>query len=135
MTMADIWLTAAARGELEVLSPEAKLAVVETISAIGDRRGERLDIPVASAAEPFLALEPAVRQAPVVIYRRTTPEERGDWLVVSLMKRDEYDAARRAEEALAVAPASVRDIVNAAVAGTASTFSTPTPRRDGQGRS
>jgi hypothetical protein len=122
MTMADIWLTAAARHELQALRSDEKQAVSETINAIGQRRGVRLDIPVARDAEPFLALEPPVRHAPVVIYRRTTPEERGDWLVVSLMDRHDYDAARRAEGMLAVAPPAVREIVHAAVAGTVSTF-------------
>ncbi len=127
MTMADIWLTAAARAALEKLPRAEAVAVNAAISDIPSKPGRRLNIPGAPAAEPFVVLEPPVRDAPVVIYRRTTTDEPGEWLVVDLMNPEDYRAARRAEEALAAAPPKVREIVNAAVAGTAATVSVTAP--------
>ena len=126
MTMAEIWLTAAARTALEKLPPAQARAVNSTIRDIPSKPGQRLNIPGAPQAEPFLAAQPENPDAPVVIYRRTTPDEQGDWLVVSLMNRDDYHAARRAEQTLASAPPAVRDLVNV-VAGTVATSATFPP--------
>lgn len=120
MAMAEIWLTAAAEEEfnrLQAAEPRSAAAVHAAIDAIPSKPGRRLDLPGANQAEPFLAEEPGVSGAPVVIYRRTTPEEAGDWLVVSLMKRDDYRAARRAEVALAATPPAFREFVDTLVAG------------------
>lgn len=127
MTMADIWLTTAARAALEKLPPAQAQAVNAAIHGIPSRPGQRLNIPGAPTAEPFLATEPEDPDAPIVIYRRTTPDEEGDWLVVSLMNPGDYRAARRAEQTLAAAPPAVRDLVNAAVAGTISSVDISAP--------
>ena len=127
MVMASIWLTAAAEAEfkrLQAVAPSQADAVSGAINDIPDNPGNpgrRLNLPGAPPAEPFLAVEPRDPDAPAVIYRRTTPEEDGDWLVVSLMSQDDYRAARRAEIALAAAPPAVRELVNAVVTGTVAT--------------
>jgi hypothetical protein len=125
--MADIWLTAAARAALEGLSPPQAKAVNAAIRDIPSKPGHRLNFPGAPPAEPFLAAAPETPGAPVVIYRRATPDEGGDWLVVSLLNHDDYHAVVRAEETLATAPPAVRDLVNAAVAGTVATVNITTP--------
>jgi hypothetical protein len=127
MTMADIWLTEAARDALQRLPRAQAVAVNAAISDIPSKPGRQLNVPGAPPAERFLAAEPHGRDAPIVIYRRTAPDEQGDWLVVSLMSRDDYRAARHAEETLAAAPPIVRQIVSAAVAGTVGTVSVTAP--------
>lgn len=127
MGMADIWLTAAARSALEELSSGQARAVNAAIRDIPGKRGQRFNIPGAPPAEPFLAIEPEDSDAPVVIYRRTTTDEQGDWLVVSLMNRSDYHAVRRAEQSLAAAPPAIRDIVNAVVEGTVATVNVTAP--------
>lgn len=121
MTMADIWLTTAARAELDKLPPAQAEAVNDAIGDIPANPGQPLDIPGAPPAEPFLAKEPRDPDAPAVIYRRTTTEEQGHWVVVSLMNRADYRAFRHADQQLGSYPPAVREIVNAAVAGTVST--------------
>jgi hypothetical protein len=130
MTMADIWLTAAAEaafGELKATAPDQADAVSDAINDITVRPGQRINLPGAPPAEPFLAKEPRDPGAPAVIYRRTTTDEPGEWLVVSLMNRDDYRAARQAEQTLAAAPPAVRDFVNAVVAGTVATVTVTAP--------
>ena len=124
MTMADIWLTAAAEaafGELQATAPDQADAVSAAIDAITAAEGRRIDLPGAPAAEPFLAIEPRDPDAPAVIYRHAANGEPGKWLVVSLMNREDYRAARQAEQALATTPPAVRELVNGVVAGTVAT--------------
>jgi hypothetical protein len=124
MTMTDIWLTAAAEAafsELQATAPDQAAAVSEAINNITAREGRRIDLPGAPAAEPFLAVEPRDPGAPAVIYRHAANGEPGKWLVVSLMNRDDYRAARQAEQALAATPPAVRELVNGVVAGTVAT--------------
>ena len=124
MAMADIWLTAAAEaafGELRETAPDQADAVGEAINDITAADGRRIDLPGAPAAEPFLAIEPRQPDAPAVIYRHAANGEPGKWLVVSLMNREDYRAARRAEQALASSPPAVRDLINGVVAGTVAT--------------
>ncbi len=112
--MAEIWLTAAAQdaySELEAAAPAQARAVSDAINDITARPGEPINLPGSSPAEPFLAKEPADADAPAVIYRRTTPGERGDWLVISLMDRAQYRAARQAEQALASYPPAVQSLI------------------------
>jgi hypothetical protein len=127
MTMADIWLTAAARATLQRLPAAQAAAVRSAIDDITTEPGQRIDLPSAPPAEPFLAKEPRDPDAPAVIYRRTTPDEPGDWRVVSLMNRSDYRAARRAEQQLTNYPPAVRELVNAVVAGTVATITTAAP--------
>ena len=130
MTMTDIWLTAAAEAafsELQATAPDQAAAVSEAINNITAREGRRIDLPGAPAAEPFLAIEPRDPDAPAVIYRHAANGEPGKWLVVSLMNRDDYRAARQAEQALAATPPAVRDLVNGVVAGTVATVNVAAP--------
>ena len=123
MSMTDIRITPAAQATFDALSeakPERAEAVHAAIREIGTRTGEPLDIPGSPPDTPFLALKTSLRDAPVVVYRRTLPDEPGDWLVVSLLSPEEYQDVRRAEEIMSTAPA-VREIVNAVVAGTVAT--------------
>jgi len=132
MTMADIWLTAAAEAafsELQATAPDQANAVSAAINAIAAADGRRIDLPGAPAAEPFLSIEPRDPDAPAVIYRHATNGEPGKWLVVSLMNREDYRAARQAEQALATTPPAVRELVNGVVAGTVATANvTPNAR-------
>jgi len=124
MTMADIWLTTAAEAafsELQATSPDQADAVSDAINTIIAADGRRIDLPGAPAAEPFLAIEPRDPDAPAVLYRHAANGEPGKWLVVSLMNREDYRAARQAEQALATTPPAVRDLVNGVVAGTVAT--------------
>jgi hypothetical protein len=130
MTMTDIWLTAAAEAafsELQATAPDQAAAVSEAINNITAREGRRIDLPGAPAAEPFLAIEPRDPDAPAVIYRHAANGEPGKWLVVSLMNRDDYRAARQAEQALAATPPAVRELVNGVVAGTVATVNVAAP--------
>ena len=124
MTMADIWLTAAAEAafsELRATAPDQADAVSEAINNITAADGRRIDLPGAPAAEPFLAIEPRQPDAPAVIYRHAANGEPGKWLVVSLMNREDYRAAMQAERALASSPPAVRELINGVVAGTIAT--------------
>jgi len=124
MTMADIWLTAAAEaafGELRATAPGQADSVSDAINHITAAGGRRIDLPCAPAAEPFLSIEPRDPDAPAVIYRHAANGEPGKWLVVSLMNREDYRAARQAERALAATPPAVRELVNGVVAGTVAT--------------
>jgi hypothetical protein len=111
MNMVDIWLTAAANEEFEALRGVDRAAVASAISIIatGPAHPEfryahhRLNIPPGPGEEPFFAMRSGGGSAPAVIYRRTAPGEHGDWLVVSLMRPEDYDAMRRAEDTLAAA--------------------------------
>ena len=128
--MADIWLTAAAEAafsELQATAPDQADAVSEAINTITAADGRRIDLPGAPAAEPFLAIEPRAPDAPAVIYRHAANGEPGKWLVVSLMNRGDYRAARQAEQALASSPPAVRDLINGVVAGTVATADVAVP--------
>jgi hypothetical protein len=130
MTMPDIWLTAAAEAafsELQATAPDQADAVSVAINNITATEGRRIDLPGAPPAEPFLSVEPRDPDAPAVIYRHATNGEPGKWLVVSLMNRDDYHAARQAEQALAATPPAVRELVNGVVAGTVGTVRVAAP--------
>ena len=127
VTMADIWLTSAAETEFNQLqadAPDKAASVSDAINDITVKAGERIDLAGAPPEAPFLAKEPDDPDAPAVIYRSTTTGEPGKWLVVSLIPRDDYRAARRAERELATYPPAVQDFVhriNTLVAGTVAT--------------
>ena len=128
--MADIWLTAAAEAafsELQATAPDQADAVSDAINNITAADGRRIDLPGAPAAEPFLAIEPRHPDAPAVIYRHAANGEPGKWLVVSLMNRDDYNAARQAEQAVAATPPAVRELINGVVAGTVATVDVTAP--------
>src|ERR1700722_7278201 len=130
MTMADIWLTAAAEtafSELRATVPGQAAAVSDAINDIIVRPGQPTNLPGAPPAEPFLVKEPSDPSAPVVIYRRATTDEQGKWLVVSLMNRDDYRAARQAEQILAAAPPAVRNLVKTVIGGTVATIAVTAP--------
>ena len=130
MTMADIWLTTAAEAafsQLQATAPHQADAVSDAINNITAADGRRIDLPGAPAAEPFLAIEPRDPDAPAVIYRHATNGEPGKWLVVSLMNREDYRAARQAEQALASSPPAIRELINGVVAGTVATADAAAP--------
>lgn len=119
------WLATAADAALNALPADQADSVREAIRSIPAEPGQRVDFPGVTPPAPFHAKEPTDRAAPVVIYRATVRGERGehgDLVVVGLMERDVYDAARRAQHQLGAEPPSIRDAVNAVVAGTVSTF-------------
>ena len=116
MTVDEIWLTEAASAAFSALaagSPAQAAAVGDAISGIPSRPGRGIDIPGSPPGAPFLASEPADPAAPVVIYRRATAAERGAWLVVQLMGRDDYRAFREAEMKVITAPPEIRQQVTA----------------------
>jgi hypothetical protein len=129
MSMTDIRVTPEAQAALDALSkaqPAQAQAVHAAMNDLGISTGEPLHIPSAPPGTPFLALKTSLPDAPVVVYRRTTPDEPGDWLVVSLLSPEEYQQLRRAEEALGADPAA-REIFNAVVAGTVPTSDATMP--------
>src|SRR6202008_2066634 len=71
--------------------------------------------------KPFLAIDPRDPDAPAFIYRHAANGEPGKWLVVSLMNREDYRAARQAGRAIATTPPAVREIVKGVGGGTVAT--------------
>jgi hypothetical protein len=136
VTMADIWLTAAAEAafrRLQATTPSQAAAVRDAIDDIAVRPGRPMILPGLPPGESFFAKEPRDPKAPAVIYRDAASDEEGRWLVVSLLDRNDYHAARRAEKDLATYPPEVRNFVNAVVAGTVSTVTTNAPPGEGTG--
>lgn len=130
MSMPGIWLTRAAEGaylDLQDSAPATAASVAAAISDIPEIPGEALGLPGAPPAEPFLIKEPLDPDAPAILYRRATPDEEGDWLVVSLLDRDDYRALRQAEQDLAAYPPPIQGIVRAALAGTVSALEQAAP--------
>jgi hypothetical protein len=96
-------------------------AVQAAIRTIGIEPGEPIDLPNARPETPYQVQKPADPAAPVIVYRRTQPEEQGDYLVVSLMTREEYRQQKLDEQSEALRdPAVRRDI--AVGAGTAASL-------------
>jgi hypothetical protein len=129
MSMTDIRVTPEAQAALDKLSkeqPEQAQAVRAAMNGLDTETAEPLHIPSAPPGTPFLALKTSLPDAPVVVYRRTTPDEPGDWLVVSLLSPKQYQQLRRAEETLDVDPGA-REIFTAVVAGTVPTSDATTP--------
>ena len=131
MSMADMWLTPAAQEEfsqLQATAPDQANAVSDAINEIpAANPGHLINLPGAPVGAPFHAMVPRHPDAPVVIYRHMITGEAGRWLVVSLMNRDDYHGARRAEQILAGAPPAVREFVNAVVEGTVATVTVAAP--------
>lgn len=130
MTMEDIWVTPAvseALRELEATAPRQAAAVSAAINDITVGPHQEIDFPGLPPRESFFVEEPRDSAAPVVIYRRAATNEHGAWLVVSLVDRDTYRAARRARYTLAAAPPAVRDFVNTVVEGTVASVGVVAP--------
>jgi hypothetical protein len=85
-------LTVAVDEEIRAMTEAEAHAVWAVIKRIGRANGDRLDLPGAPPSKQYFALTPSDPKAPVVIYRPMLPEEDGDWLVSSLIARDQYDA-------------------------------------------
>lgn len=131
MSMTDIRVTPEAQAALDALSkaqPAQAQAVHAAMNGLDTETAEPLHIPSAPPGTPFLALTTSLPDAPVVVYRRTTPDEPGDWLVVSLLNPEQYQQLRRAEEALDANKAA-REIFTAVVEGTVPTSNATTPAR------
>jgi hypothetical protein len=81
------------------LSPAQAAAVARCIDQLADRPG----VPLTTASSsprggPYLAAIPDDVDAPVVIYRRTTPGEQGDFFVTALADRATYAECVRAAQ-------------------------------------
>jgi hypothetical protein len=112
----DVRMTKAVAGELQQMSRQRRAAVTATIDRIGLDRGEPADVPGAPAGTEYLALTPHDHRAPIVVYRPMLPEEDGDWLVTSLVAREQYDRWRKAlMDALPSAEAAVGTVAGAAL--------------------
>jgi hypothetical protein len=86
--------------EMRAAEPGKAKAVDAAISSIPRDSGVpvRIDVPGAPPGREYRAVVPFERDAPVVIYRRLEPGDRadGDWLVITLIDRDEFDDYQRA---------------------------------------
>jgi hypothetical protein len=129
MSMADIRITQSALEQLNALDNADAQAVDAAIQAIDEgTTREPVRLPGAPPGTSYLAL-PTRRNpgGPVIIYRPLLPNEGDGWLVVSLLKPEEYRDLRQAEELVATSSAA-REIVNAIVAGTVGTVKVSAPR-------
>jgi hypothetical protein len=72
-------------------------AVAEAIRRIGPDQGTPLKIPPGKGGGQFLAIVPDEADAPVVIYRKLTPDEGEGYLVTAIVEREEYEGYQRAE--------------------------------------
>jgi hypothetical protein len=111
---------------LETLRADQAEAVRAAIRTIGIAPGEPVDLPTERPGTPYLAQRPRLATAPVVIYRRTQPDEPGDWLVVSLMTPEEYRQQKHDEQSGALRDPVVRQDIRIA-AGTAVSVVTAIP--------
>jgi hypothetical protein len=100
-------------------------AVNGAIDSIGTVPGTRIDLPTADPAYPYYALLTSDPDAPVIIHRKTRPDEEGDWLVVSLMTPQQYRQQKEDERSGILADPAVRREIRVA-AGTAATVAANT---------
>jgi hypothetical protein len=113
----DVRLTKAVADELEGMPKAQADAVRVVLDRVGRVEGEPVDLPGAAPGTQYLALTPPGRKAPAVIYRPMLPEEDGDWLVTSLIPREQWNAWSAILQTALSNPA-----VTAAVAGAATAF-------------
>jgi hypothetical protein len=127
MSMADIRITQSALQQLNALDDADAQAVDAAIQAIDAGTREPVRLPGAPPGTSYLA-RPTRRNpgGPVIIYRPLLPDEGDGWLIVSLLKPEEYRDLRQAEELVATSSAA-REIVNAIVAGTVGTVKVSAP--------
>jgi hypothetical protein len=120
---------------LDTLPADQADAVRDAIRTIGIVPGEPVDLPTARRGTPYKAQIPRLATAPVVIYRRTQPDEQGDWLVVSFMTPGEYRQQKHDEQSGVLRDPVVRQDIRIA-AGTAVSVVTAIPGTvtTGQGR-
>jgi hypothetical protein len=109
---------------MRATDPRMAKMVDVAIRSIPSERGEpvRIDVPGLPPDREYRAIVPDTRSAPVVIYRRLRPDDSvdGDWLVTTLIDRDEYEEYLRAERRGIVDNPAVRHITGS-VAGSAAT--------------
>jgi hypothetical protein len=96
----DVRLTNAVADAIKGLEPDEAEAVIRVIERLDSAEGEPADLPGAPPGTQYLAITPENPKAPVVIYRPMLSNEEGDWLVTSLIPRDNYHAWRGATERL-----------------------------------
>jgi hypothetical protein len=111
---------------LDALPVDQADAVQRAIRTIGIDPGEPVDLPTAPRGTPYRAQHPRLATAPVVIYRQTQPDERADWLVVSLMTPEEYRQQKHDEQSGVLRDPVVRQDIRIA-AGTAVSAVTAIP--------
>jgi hypothetical protein len=105
---------------INALRADQANAVRAAIRTIGIEPGEPVDLPTAPPGYSYQAQRPRFATAPVVIYRRSQPDEQGDWLVVSLMTPEEFRQQKQDEQSEALRNPDVRRDI-AIAAGTAAT--------------
>jgi hypothetical protein len=118
--MADILVTQSARKQIDALSDADAKAVDEALQIIDKVTGEPIDLPSAPGKTSYLALSTRSqdgRAGPVIIYRPGLSTEGADWVIIYLLRREQYREVRRTEGLWATTPA-IRDIVNAIVSDT-----------------
>jgi hypothetical protein len=103
-------LTTAVNDEIRDMTGAEADAVWAAIERIGRAEGEPVDLPGAPPGTQYLALTPSGGKGPVVIYRPMLPGEDGDWLVASLIAREQYDAWRALVRAAVEQPRARRDV-------------------------
>ncbi len=94
----NVRMSRVAADTLRELPDDAAKAVAETIDHIGEDRGRPLKIPASKSGGTFYAMVPADKHAPVVIYRKLTPDEGEGFLVTAIIDRFEYLGYLRAEK-------------------------------------
>lgn len=112
---------------IDALPADQATAVRAAMHTIGVQRGEPIDLPTAPDGYSYMAQRPHLATAPLVIYRRSQPDEPGDWLVVSLMTPEEFWQQKQDELSNALRNPDVRREI-ATAAGTAATTVSTSPR-------
>jgi hypothetical protein len=111
--------------EMRMADPQKAQAVDDAIRHIPSGAGEpiQLDLPEAPPGRQYRAIVPHATDAPVVIYRSLEPSEHvdGNWLVTTLVGRDQYREYRRAEMNGLLDTPEVRD-ATASLLGTVSSI-------------
>jgi hypothetical protein len=92
-------------------SSEQADAVNDAIDSIGTVPGIPIDLPTADPGHPYQALRTNDPDAPVVIYRKTRPDEEGDFVVVSLMTPEQYTQQKADEKSGLLTQPAVREAI------------------------
>jgi hypothetical protein len=78
--------------------PNVAAALRRYINSIPHSAGVPIDIPDPPPGTQYLAIVPEEQELPVIVYRPTLPDERGEWLITALLGRDTYEQQRQAEK-------------------------------------
>jgi hypothetical protein len=88
----DVLVSDTVLGRIRALSASERVPVARAILRIRGDGGEpiSLAVPGDPPGTQYQALVPDSEKAPVIIYRRSLPGEKGRWLVTALMDQDAY---------------------------------------------